>query len=176
MLSYRGYGLSEGRPTEKGLQMDAQAVLDYIQRHPILRHTRLIAYGQSLGGAVAISLVSRNEDKFHALIIENTFLSVPILIPYILPALRHLVYLCHQTWRSYKWIRFIRHIPILFLSSLKDELVPPAHMAKLYKIAQTTGVKVWRDFENGTHNDTCMQEGYFESIAEFVRSNVWEVN
>ncbi|KAL0082185.1 Alpha/Beta hydrolase protein [Phycomyces blakesleeanus] len=174
MLSYRGYGLSEGNPNEKGLQIDAQTVLDYVLRHPILRHTKLVAYGQSLGGAVAINLVSKNEEKFQALMIENTFLSVPLLIPHIFPALRHLVYLCHQTWRSYKSIRYIRHIPILFLSSLKDEIVPPQHMAKLYKISQTGGIKVWRDFENGTHNDTCMQTGYFESIAEFIRDNVWD--
>lgn len=51
-------------------------MLEYIKQHPILKHTKLIAYGQSLGGSVAISLVSRNEDKFDALIIENTFLSV----------------------------------------------------------------------------------------------------
>ncbi|KAF7722188.1 hypothetical protein EC973_003568 [Apophysomyces ossiformis] len=176
MLSYRGYGLSEGKASEKGLQIDAQTVVDYVQQHPILKHTKLVAYGQSLGGAVAINLVSKNESKFDGLIVENTFLSVPLLIPHVLPALRHLVYLCHQTWRSYKTIQFIRHVPILFLSSLRDELVPPAHMAKLYKVAQTTGVKVWRDFENGTHNDTCMQEGYFEAIAEFIRDHVWEVD
>ncbi|KAF1801880.1 Alpha/Beta hydrolase protein [Mucor lusitanicus] len=170
------YGLSEGRPTEKGLKIDAQTMLEYIKQHPILKHTKLIAYGQSLGGSVAISLVSRNEDKFDALIIENTFLSVPLLVPHIFPALRHLVYLVHQTWRSYKTIKYVHHVPILFLSSLKDELVPPGHMAKLYNISQTSGVKVWRDFENGTHNDTCMQSGFFESIAEFVRDNVWELD
>ncbi|CAO3680721.1 unnamed protein product [Rhizopus stolonifer] len=76
MLSYRGYGLSEGKPTEKGLKIDAQTVLGYIKQHSILKHTKLIAYGQSLGGSVAISLVSRNEEQFDALIIENTFLSV----------------------------------------------------------------------------------------------------
>lgn len=155
-------------------------MLEYIRQHPILKHTRLVAYGQSLGGAAAIHLVSQNEDKFSALIIENTFLSVvscipfsisfiriclfiylyfdqPLLVPHIFPALRHLVYLVHQTWKSYKTIQYVKHVPILFLSSLKDELVPPGHMAKLYKIAQTSGTKVWRDFENGTHNDTCMQ-------------------
>ncbi|KAI8890841.1 alpha/beta-hydrolase [Backusella circina FSU 941] len=176
MLSYRGYGLSEGRPTEKGLKIDAQTMLEYIKQHPILKHTRLVAYGQSLGGAVAIHLVSQNEDKFNALIIENTFLSVPLLVPHIFPALRHLVYLVHQTWKSYKTIQYVKHVPILFLSSLKDELVPPGHMAKLYKIAQTSGTKVWRDFENGTHNDTCMQDGYFESIGEFVYDNVWDLS
>ncbi|CAO3579642.1 unnamed protein product [Absidia cylindrospora] len=176
MLSYRGYGLSEGKPNEKGLNVDAQTALDYILHHPILRHTRLVCMGQSLGGALALSLVSKNEDKFAALIIENTFLSMTLLIPHALPALRHLVYLCHQTWRSYRAIQHIHHIPILLLSSLKDELVPPAHMKKLYEISHTTGGKVWKEFENGTHNDTCMQEGYFKAIADFGLKYVWDLN
>ncbi|ORY90397.1 Alpha/Beta hydrolase protein [Syncephalastrum racemosum] len=175
MLSYRGYGLSEGKASEKGLQIDAQTILGYIQRHPILKHTKLVAYGQSLGGAVAVDLVSKNEHRFHALIIENTFLSIPTLIPHVFPPLRHLVYLVHQEWKSYRAIKFIRQVPILFLSSLKDELVPPSHMRKLYKGAETAGLKMWREFENGTHNDTCMQEGYFDCIGEFIRDNVWEV-
>jgi abhydrolase domain-containing protein 13 len=29
-ISYRGYGLSEGKPSESGLQLDAQAALDYL--------------------------------------------------------------------------------------------------------------------------------------------------
>lgn len=90
-------------------------------------------------------------------------------MPHIFPALRHLVYLVHQTWRSYKTIKYVHHVPILFLSSLKDELVPPGHMAKLYNISQTSGVKVWRDFENGTHNDTCMQVRVFLIWAEKER-------
>ncbi|KAI9313420.1 Alpha/Beta hydrolase protein, partial [Dichotomocladium elegans] len=168
------YGLSEGKATEKGMQIDAQTALEYILRHPILRHTKLVAYGQSMGGAVATYLVAKNEDVFDALIIENTFLSIPLLIPHIIPPMRHLVYLCHQKWRSYRTIQFIRKASILFLSSAKDELVPPSHMAKLHKAADTRGAKVWREFENGTHNDACMQEGYFETIGEFIRDYVWE--
>ena len=42
----------------------------------MLANTPLIAYGQSIGGAVAIYTVSRNEDKFSALILENTFLNM----------------------------------------------------------------------------------------------------
>lgn len=92
MLSYRGYGLSEGSPDEKGLKIDAQVynrcvnhfllnifnqtMLDYVREHPILKDTPLIAYGQSIGGAVAIDLVSRNEHSFSGLMLENTFLSL----------------------------------------------------------------------------------------------------
>ncbi|ORZ10543.1 BEM46-like protein [Absidia repens] len=174
-LSYRGYGLSEGKANEKGLQIDAQTVVDYIKNHPILKYTRLAAYGQSLGGAVAIHVVSKNEDDFDALIIENTFLSVPLLIPHILPgALRYLAHVCNQKWRTYKSISNVQRVPILFLSSLRDELVPPSHMAKLYDVAETVGAKVWKGFDYGTHNDTCLQIDYFETIEEFIRDHVQE--
>jgi alpha-beta hydrolase superfamily lysophospholipase len=51
-------------------------MLDFVREHDILKHTPLVAYGQSIGGAVAIDLVSRNEDSFAGLMVENTFLSV----------------------------------------------------------------------------------------------------
>lgn len=70
------YGKSEGSPTEKGLRIDSQTMLDFVLQHDILKDTPLVAYGQSIGGAVAIDLVSRNEDSFSGLMIENTFLSV----------------------------------------------------------------------------------------------------
>ncbi|KAI8075120.1 Alpha/Beta hydrolase protein [Gongronella butleri] len=171
-LSYRGYGLSEGKANEKGLQIDAQTAVDFIKDHPILRYTQLVAHGQSLGGAVAAYVVSHNEDDFDGLILENTFLSVPLLIPHIFPALRHLVYLCNQKWRTYKSLAAIQRVPILFLASVQDELVPPSHMAKLYEVATT--MKVWKSFDTGTHNDACLQTGYFETIEEFIRDHVMD--
>ncbi|KAJ3114823.1 hypothetical protein HK100_001541 [Physocladia obscura] len=59
MLSYRGYGLSDGTPSEKGLKIDAQTALDWILNHPELGSTKIIVYGQSIGGAVAIDLAAR---------------------------------------------------------------------------------------------------------------------
>ena len=54
----------------------SQTALEYIQHHPILKHTKLVAFGQSLGGAVAINLVAKHEEQFNGIIIENTFLSI----------------------------------------------------------------------------------------------------
>lgn len=104
MLSYRGYGLSTGEPTEPGLRIDAQTTLDWIRKHAKLSHTPVIAYGQSIGGAVAIDLAARNPETVRALIVENTFLSIPKLIPSVLPMLRHFTFLC----RTY---RFAAHSP-----------------------------------------------------------------
>ncbi|CAG8791556.1 44550_t:CDS:2 [Gigaspora margarita] len=167
MLSYRGYGRSEGTPSEKGLRIDAQAALDYIKKNEVFKDTKLIIYGQSLGGAVAIDLVSKNEEQVDALIIENTF-----LIPHLVPQLRYLTFLCIQIWPSDKSIKKIKQTPILFLSGTKDEIIPQQHMKSLYELAQPRGGKEWKEFSNGMHNDTILQPGYFQNIGWFIKRNV----
>lgn len=83
MLEYRGYGLSTGTPNEEGLMIDAQAGLDYIRQSKETKDNSLIIYGQSLGGAVAIQLVAKNQvaGDVIGLILENTFLSMRKMIP-----------------------------------------------------------------------------------------------
>ena len=83
MLEYRGYGLSTGSPDEHGLNIDAQTSLDYIRQRPETRDNKILVYGQSLGGAVAINLVAKNEKHgdIAGLIVENTFLGIRKLIP-----------------------------------------------------------------------------------------------
>lgn len=83
MLQYRGYGLSSGNPNEKGLMIDAQTGLDYIRQRHELRGTKIVVYGQSIGGAVAIGLVARNQKQgdIAAIMLENTFTSIKKLIP-----------------------------------------------------------------------------------------------
>ena len=83
MLEYRGYGLSTGTPNEEGLMIDAQAGLDYIRHSDETKDNKIIIYGQSLGGAVAIQLVAKNQEAgdIVGLILENTFLSIRKMIP-----------------------------------------------------------------------------------------------
>lgn len=199
MLSYRGYGLSEGTASEKGIRLDAQTALRYIERHPVLKNTKVFLYGQSLGGAVAIDLASRYPALIHAVIVENTFLSIPKLIPTVLPLLSPVSFLCHQVWDSETRIRSIpSSVPMLFLAGKRDELVHPTHMMRLFELAceAQEGEKVpavargevemtdsrrvdaeldvdgerrvWWECESGTHNDTCAQPGYWETVREFV--------
>lgn len=83
MLQYRGYGLSTGTPNEKGLMIDAQTGLDYIRQRAELRNTKIVLYGQSLGGAVSIALAARNikQGDIAGMILENTFTSIRKMIP-----------------------------------------------------------------------------------------------
>ncbi|KAI9314040.1 Alpha/Beta hydrolase protein [Dichotomocladium elegans] len=172
MLSYRGYGLSEGKANEKGIQIDAQTLLEYVQSHPVLKNTRLVAYGQSIGGAVAIDIVSHNEEAFSGLIVENTFLSLPKLVPHVMPILRYVTFLCHQQWPSEVNIQRIAKTPVLFLSGQRDELIPPSHMQKLYELCSTRKPKDFVKLKAGMHNDTCIQPGYYQAIEEFLKKRV----
>jgi abhydrolase domain-containing protein 13 len=83
MLEYRGYGLSTGTPDERGLMIDAQTALDYLKERAETRDNQIVVYGQSLGGAVAVQLVAKNQrdGAISGLILENSFLSMRKLIP-----------------------------------------------------------------------------------------------
>ncbi|THH01608.1 hypothetical protein EW026_g1107 [Hermanssonia centrifuga] len=193
--------------------MDAQSGLDYICSHPALAKSPVILYGQSIGGAVSIDLASRNPLAIRALILENTFLSLPRLVPTALPFLGPFAFLCHQKWDSASKVPLIpRKTPILMLSGAMDEVVPPEHMRGLWEIVvkreagtpagtgtnqpagpgKLPGVDVgggdrdvrdaivsedrgktlskFIEYEQGTHNDTCVQPGYWAAVAEFLAS------
>lgn len=169
MLEYRGYGLSTGEPDEAGLNLDAQTALDYLRERAETRDHKFVIYGQSLGGAVSIKLVAKNQHagNIHGLILENTFLSMRKLIPSVIPPAKYLTLFCHQVWASDSFIPSITEVPILFLSGLQDEIVPPSHMRQLYELS-TAPTKIWKAFPGGDHNSSVIEEGYFEAIADFI--------
>lgn len=187
MLEYRGYGLSTGAPDETGLNIDSQAALDFVRAHPEMSKTKIVIYGQSLGGAVSIALLARNldkatsskekekkaETKIAGMILENTFLSIRKLIPSVLPPARYLSLLCHQRWPSDEVIQELPENgpPILFLSGLKDEIVPPSMMRTLYEVCSVKR-KTWKTFPNGDHNSTVAEDGYFYRIWDWLSDEV----
>ena len=171
MLSYRGYGLSTGSPNEAGIKIDAQVALDWLKARlwPESKSKRegidssshnVILYGQSLGGAVAIDAAVRNGNWVRGLILENTFLDIPSLIPSVLPPARFFTWLCREVWSSRTRLpQLDKGVKVLFLSGKDDELVPPSQMRELYRVCRHKegSGKEWSEFEEGTHNDTCMK-------------------
>jgi fermentation-respiration switch protein FrsA (DUF1100 family) len=118
---------------------------------------------------VAIHLAHTNPTKIRYLIVENTFLSIPLLIPRVMPVLKPFAFLCNQHWNSHQLIPLLPQ-KILFLAGKRDELIPPDHMTKLHQSARKAAHKKFVEFEKGTHNDTCVQDGYFEAIEDFLKS------
>jgi len=148
-VSYRGFGESEGVPSEKGLQRDAQAALDFVAQDEQLSKLPLIVYGLSLGGAVAIDVTSRNPHKVSALILENTFTSIPDIVR-AWPIIGRLSFACTQRWNSAsKLSKIPPTLPILFCSGRKDSVVPPEHMDNLWRMSQQRGRKAVRKTRGG---------------------------
>jgi len=65
LCSYRGYGPNLGSPTEKGLKIDAETVLEFVENVTEVEfdQSRIFLFGRSLGGAIAIDLASKNQSK-----------------------------------------------------------------------------------------------------------------
>lgn len=58
-FDYRGYGRSEGKISRAGSVTDAHAALDWLLARPDVDQARIVAFGQSLGGAVGIVLTAQ---------------------------------------------------------------------------------------------------------------------
>jgi len=164
--AYRGYGKSEGIPTEAGLKKDAQAALEYLLARPDVDSNKIFVYGDSLGGAVSIYLGASNQDKLKAIIVENTFTSILDMIDVVFPVLNYVKFLSSNRWESIELVKNIT-IPILFISGLRDELVPPSQMQRLYDTAASPRKKLLT-FPKGQHMDTWLQPGYHFQFKEFV--------
>jgi fermentation-respiration switch protein FrsA (DUF1100 family) len=178
IYSYRGYGHSTGSPTEKGLKKDADAVMNFISSHRQLSQSSIITYGRSLGGAIAIYITSKYGKQIAGMILENTFLNIPSVVPHIFPLLKPISWLCSEYWNNEDDIKHISpDIPCLFLSGTEDEIVPPDHMQILYNTignnvdTERSVIKVWREFDSN-HNNTIIAPGYWETWEQFTKGMV----
>jgi len=170
MVSYRGYGRSEGTPTEEGLQKDAQAVLNHVWNRKDLDKKRLLVLGRSLGGAVSVYITNKNPEKVKGLILENTFTSIPDMVDVVMPWVAPFKGLVLRIgWKSVEKISSIT-TPILFISGRDDELVPPHHMDGLYQAATSSIYKAKHEVPNGRHNDTWQKDTatYNNAVKEFM--------
>ena len=97
---------------------------------------KIVVFGRSLGGAVAVDLATRatNKDSIAAVMLENTFTSIPdiarILFPFKLIKCLPVWFYKNQFKSHRKACRITQ--PTLFLSGLSDKLIPPQMMNDLY--------------------------------------------
>lgn len=177
LLSYRGYGESEGKPSEDGLLRDASAALEHLRSRPDIDPGNIVLFGRSLGGAVTARLAAQQGGSVRAVVLENTFTSVPDLVPKVLPLLspfvgpgRPLNALVRSQWRSKEAVPAIA-VPTLFISAGKDELVPPEHMHSLFRLARKD-VRDWLELPESGHMDAFAREEvtYWAGFKAFLES------
>ncbi|KAL4563764.1 hypothetical protein LXL04_027809 [Taraxacum kok-saghyz] len=183
MLSYRGYGASDGYPSQNGITMDAQTALDHLAQRTDIDTTQIVVFGRSLGGAVGAVVTKNNPDKVAGLILENTFTSILDMAGVLLPFLKYFIggnpkkilnFVVRSPWNTIDVIGQIKQ-PILFLSGKRDEIVPPFHMEMLYAKAAVNNKRcMFMEFPNGMHMDTWLTGGdhYWETVETFLQENV----
>jgi fermentation-respiration switch protein FrsA (DUF1100 family) len=162
IFDYRGYGKSKGSPSEKGLYLDAEAAYEYLVNRKNISPGEIIAYGESLGGSVAVDLAGRHE--LGGIIIEECFTSVRDMGKKIFPLIPASIY--KSKFDSLAKIKNIRS-PILIFHSIDDEIVPYAQGARLFDAAPEPKELVQLQ---GGHNDAFLtsQELFMGKIDSFV--------
>jgi len=146
-LDYRGYGASEGDPSEEGFYQDSRALMDYAAKTLSLKPDRIIIYGESIGTGVAVQMAS--EYSSAALILQSPFTSMESLAGNRYPWLPvHL--LLKDRFDSLTKISKV-HAPILVFHGEEDVIVPIESGKTIF--ADATGPKEAIYFPEKGHND-----------------------
>ena len=168
IMDYRGYGLSEGKPSEKGLYMDAEAALGYLKSDLGLSlEDDVVLLGRSLGAGVAVEMATRH--RVRGVILESGFTSIREMaeasgsvlpIPLVLT-------LFEARYDSISKIGSMES-PVMVLHGDRDDTVPYWMAEKLYAAAGEP--KTLYPIRGASHNDTVYVggEGYFEALSGFI--------
>lgn len=116
MVSYRGYGESEGTPSERGIRLDATAAVTYVKdRADKIDTSRIFLFGRSIGGAVAIgTAANRQPGDVKGVIVENSFTSIDDMIDVVFPPLKVFKFLNRNKWNSLSAMERLK-APVLFI-------------------------------------------------------------
>lgn len=131
IFDYRGYGQSEGKPTEAGLYKDARAAWNYLTQTRGISNQQIVLFGRSLGGVVAAKLAT--EVDAGAIILESTFSSARDMAQELFPILSYVIPLRF----NFDSAQFIQEVdsPVLVIHSTEDEIIPYAQGRKIFEAA-----------------------------------------
>lgn len=131
IVDYRGYGGSDGSPTEEGTYLDAEAAYEYATRALSFQPGQILVFGESLGGAVAVELALRH--TVGGVILQDTFTSIADMGARIYPWLP-IRLLARGRYETLSKIASVP-VPLLILHSKTDEVVPFEHGERLFAAA-----------------------------------------
>ena len=167
IFDYRGYGQSEGKPTERGTYEDAEAAWRYLIEERQVLPNEVVVFGRSIGGAVGAWLAQNHNPRL--LILESTFTSLrdvaATLYPFF-PTRRFLRF-------EYNTAEYLGGVdcPVLIVHSRDDEIMPFSHGQQLFEVV--TEPKRFLEI-SGTHNEGFITSGrhYEEGLNSFISEYV----
>lgn len=150
MYDYRGYGKSEGSPSERGLYSDIFAVIEGLQDQKDYKMNQIIMYGRSLGGAVAARAAA--EYKLGGLVLDSAFKNLRAMVRDVYPFVPSK--LAKYDFPTEQFIRVERDYPVMVMHSPEDEIVRFHHGKYLYELLDEP--KRFVELKGG-HNDNFLQ-------------------
>jgi uncharacterized protein len=160
LIDYRGYGSSEGSPSEAALSSDGLAWYDYATRQ--LKANKVFLFGRSLGSGVAVQLAA-----------ERPPAGVILVAPFdslVEVAKRHYPYLPVDWMLKHRFDSIGRApkiaVPLLCLVAADDRIIPAEHSRRLY--AAWGGPKRWVELPGAGHNSTDSAPAFWENIWKFL--------
>jgi fermentation-respiration switch protein FrsA (DUF1100 family) len=163
IFDYRGYGNSQGQPTERGTYLDARAALDYLSSRPDINPARIVYFGHSLGAAIAIELAGERAPVGMALVAPFSSIKDMAKLAVTIPMAGQLV---RGHFDSVKRIQKVR-TPLLVLHGELDEIVPHWQGIKLYQAANRP--KRFVTLHGASHNNVQHVAGHImaQALVEF---------
>lgn len=165
MVDYAGYGKSEGSPSESVLYEDGLASYQYAIDELKINPKKLILYGESLGSAVAIDVLSRG-NQAGGLVLEGGFASLKAL------AKTHFQMLAPIAGNKYNNLEKIKKVlaPVLIIHSKIDEICSFEQAQALLEAAPEPKQHLW--FDRGGHNDGFWvnRDAYKKTLTLFSQS------
>jgi fermentation-respiration switch protein FrsA (DUF1100 family) len=163
LVEYRGYGRSTGKPSEQGTYRDAAASWRWLTQTKGVAAGEIVLFGESLGGAVAAWLASRERPR--ALVLASTFTSVPDLAAELYPILpvRLLSRFEYNTLEALSSV----NAPVLIAHSASDDIIPYSHGRRLHAAAREP--KAFLELAGG-HNDgfVFMRPDWVNALGAFL--------
>jgi fermentation-respiration switch protein FrsA (DUF1100 family) len=162
IVDFRGYGMSDGSPSEQGFYQDARAAYDWALGRA--KPERIVVLGESLGGGSACELAT--QVPLGGLILQATFTSTPDMSSRVLPWLPGRFFMRSRYDNLSKVARI--SCPKLFLQARDDGVIPFSMGETLLAAAAEPKDHVW--FDRGGHNGLAHFEGprYFAALRAFL--------
>jgi len=161
VLDYRGYGGSEGSPSEEGLYLDGVTALEWLDRNGV---QKLVYLGESLGCGVAVEMAVRHPPV--ALILQSAFSSAVHVARKAYPYLPAGLLMKDRYNSKPKMTKIF--CPVLSIHGGRDSIIPPALGRALFEAAKEP--KLWYLIPDANHNDLPWVGGkaYLDEIQGFL--------
>ena len=172
MIDYRGYGLSEGTPTEDGIMLDSLAILEHVFTMTEIDQNQIYVLGCSLGGAPAIYSSIKYQHKLQGLILQNTIQSVEHLMGYRMPFLKPILpYFLRVHLPNIDRIKSLT-LPIMFIISINDKNTGSEGMYKLFHEATNAVYRKMYDIDTDDHYLPYFinNEEYTTKVMNFIQT------